>query len=248
MQGEIGDPTSGIPGWFFELDQNRDDQVSMAEFTQEWTSEKVKEFTLIDANGDGLLIASEVIRSKMLVGGSYTNRNAETLPPFRTTISEIEVTDDYPIGDLNVQLSITHSCTSHLDAFLIGPDDQRIELFTAVGGNDDNFAETIFDDQSRTPINKARPPFKGSFIPEGLLKQQPSLSHFKGKSTKGVWQLVIHSTRSDRFGLLHHWSLLVKPLDDMLSEPAVEPKKEGRAERRRSLSGTDHAEIRQRFL
>jgi subtilisin-like proprotein convertase family protein/Ca2+-binding EF-hand superfamily protein len=227
LQEETGGLSEGIPGWFYELDANRDRQVSMPEFATEWTNEKIQEFDLLDMNGDGLLTSSEVVRSKSMVGGSYSNRTAEVLPPGRTIISEIEVSEDYLIGDLNVQLSITHTTAAYLDCYLTGPDGQRIELFTEVGGRDDNFDDTIFDDQSQHPITKARPPFRGTFMPEALLKRQPSLSHFNGKSVKGVWQLVIRGTRSERFGMLHSWSLLLKPQESMLGQPAVAAAEDG---------------------
>ena len=216
LQEEIGDLGEGLPGWFFELDENRDEQIAMVEFTTEWTAEKIAEFASYDANGDGLLTASEVLSAKALVGGNYSNNDAEVLAPKKTVISEIEVLEDFVIGDLNLRLSITHSHTSYLDAYLTGPDGQRIELFTEVGGHDDHFDGTVFDDQSQTPITKARPPFQGSFIPEGALKKQPSLSSFNGKSVKGVWQLVVRGSRSERWGMLHSWELIVTPVDDMM--------------------------------
>ena len=216
LQEEIGDLGEGLPGWFFELDENRDEQIAMVEFTTEWTAEKIAEFASYDGNGDGLLTASEVLSAKALVGGNYSNNDAEVLAPKKTVISEIEVLEDFLIGDLNVRLSITHSHTSYLDAYLTGPDGQRIELFTEVGGHDDHFDGTVFDDQSQTPITKARPPFQGSFIPEAALKKQPSLSSFNGKSVKGVWQLVVRGSRSERWGMLHSWELIVTPVDDMM--------------------------------
>ena len=216
LQEEVGDLGEGLPGWFFELDENRDEQIAMVEFTTEWTAEKIAEFASYDGNGDGLLTASEVLNAKALVGGSYSNNDAEVLAPKKTVISEIEVLEDFVIGDVNVRVSITHSHTSFLDAYLTGPDGQRIELFTEVGGHDDHFDGTIFDDQSHTPITKARPPFQGSFIPEGALKRQPSLGSFNGKSVKGVWQLVVRGSRSERWGMLHSWELMVTPVDDMM--------------------------------
>jgi len=108
-----------------------------------------------------------------------------------------------------------------LDAYLTGPEGQRIELFTEVGGSDDHFENTIFDDQSRYPITKARPPFKGTFLPEAVVKRQPGLGQFNGKSIKGVWQLVIRCSRSERFGMLHGWGLIVTPIDDMMDNPAT---------------------------
>ncbi|MCG8649663.1 MAG: proprotein convertase P-domain-containing protein, partial [Pirellulales bacterium] len=197
-----------------------DQQIAMHEFASQWTEQKLREFQSYDINGDGLLTSNEILQSKALVGGSYSNDDAEILPPRKTIISEIVVDEDYPIGDLNVQLSITHTYVSQLDGYLTGPDGQRIELFTEVGGSDDHFDQTIFDDQSRAPITKARPPFKGAFMPEALVKRQPSLSSFNGKSVKGVWQLVVRCSRSERFGMLHGWKLIVTPQGDLM-DPAA---------------------------
>ena len=227
LQDEAGGLDEGLPSWYFELDANRDRQISLTEFSPELTEDKLAEFTALDLNSDGLLEASEIVAASSIVGGSYANEDAEILAPRKSVISEIEVSEDYVIGDLNVMLSITHTYASHLDAFLTGPDGQRIELFTAVGGSDDHFDQTIFDDQSRYPIIKSRPPFRGTFQPEGLSKKQPGLSHFNGKSIKGVWQLVIRGTRSDRFGMLHKWSLIVKPADEMDNAVASAPAQDG---------------------
>ncbi len=226
LQIEVGDESTGLPGWFYELDANRDGQVAMSEFATEWTYQKHEEFASLDRNNDGLLTSIEVAQSKAMVGGSYSNQTAEVLPPRKTIISEIEVNEDYLIGDLNVQLSITHTNTGWLDAFLTGPDGQRIELFTEVGGSGDNFEETVFDDQARYPINKARAPFKGSFNPEGQVKKQPGLSQFNGKNINGVWQLVIRGSRNERFGMLHSWALIVRPEETMLDDTAAAPSEE----------------------
>jgi subtilisin-like proprotein convertase family protein len=227
LQDQVGDTSEVIPGWFYELDANRNGQIEMLEFTDEWTDEKAAEFASYDNNNDGILTSAEVLSSAALAGGSYKNTEAEVLPPRKTVISEIEVTDDFVIGDLNVQLSITHTYVSYLDGYLTGPDGQRVELFTGVGRNDDHFEQTTFDDQSTYSILKARPPFKGTFQPEALAKKQPSLSAFNGKSVKGVWQLVIRCSRSERFGMLHSWGLSVTPAGDLLDGAVPTPAADG---------------------
>ena len=218
VEEESGGELENVPPWFFELDRNRDDQIAMSEFTDQWTQEKLEEFAEYDVNGDGLLTQSEVAQAKALVGGKFTSGEAKMLSPRKTITAEIDVEDSFLAGDVNVQLSITHTYASYLDAFLISPDGTRIELFTAVGGSDDHFNGTILDDEARYPIIKARPPFQGSFITEGKSKNQPGLSAFNGKSIQGVWKLEVHNQRSDRFGMLHEWSLMFKPqqlnLDD----------------------------------
>jgi hypothetical protein len=81
----------------------------------------------------------------------------------------------------------------------------------------------VFDDQARIPISKGQAPFKDSFLPAGLLKREPGLSVFNGKSAKGIWQLIIRGSRSDRFGMLHSWHLRMKSIEDsgFVSVPAL---------------------------
>lgn len=213
MEEDAGGYEQGIPGWFYELDLDSDNQISLVEFAPEPNAETVAEFNSLDLNSDGLLTSSELVSSQAVMGGVFASTVAEVLPPGRTIISEIEINEDFLIADLNLQLSITHSHAADLDAYLAGPDGERIELFTAVGGNDDNFEKTIFDDQASMPITKARAPFEGQYLPEGLLKRLPGLSSYNNKSIQGTWQLIIRGTRSDRFGILHGWSLQARPLE-----------------------------------
>lgn len=222
LQDQTGGQVDGLPGWFYELDANHDKQIDLTEFAIELTDARVAEFLSLDANQDGLLAANEVLTSKSMMGGTFENVEAEMLPPRKTIVSEIDVAENFVIADLNLRLTLTHTNVSSLDAYLTGPDGTRIELFTAVGGRDDHFEKTIFDDQSSTPIVKARPPFEGSFQPEGLTKRQPGLAAFNGQSIEGVWQLTIRCSRSDRFGMLHSWALLARPDEEsLLSRPEL---------------------------
>ncbi len=214
VQEEAGGIDNGIPGWFYERDTDQDHQVSLAEFAPEPTPEMIAEFVAFDSNEDGLLTATELAGSRVAMGGVFRSDEAKPLPPGQTVISEIDVREDFPIADLNVQVSITHSQTGQLDAYLTGPGGERIELFTEVGGHDDNFENTVFDDQASQPIVKGRAPFEGSYIPEGTLKHEPGLSVYNDKSIQGVWQLVIRGTRSERFGMLHGWSLQARPVEN----------------------------------
>jgi subtilisin-like proprotein convertase family protein len=225
IESQVGTLSEALPIWFFELDANGDEQISMAEFTSDWSAEKLAEFAAYDFNADGLITTAEVLDVKSVSGGTYESMEGQMLPPRKTVVSEIEVDDDYLVGDLNVQLSITHTYASYLDAYLIGPEGQRVELFSGIGGSDDHFDQTIFDDQSRYPITKVRAPFRGTFMPGALVKRQPSLSSFNGKSIAGVWKLEIRGSRSNRFGMLHDWSLIAKPQD--MASIATAPSNDG---------------------
>ncbi|MEO1524353.1 MAG: proprotein convertase P-domain-containing protein [Planctomycetota bacterium] len=252
LQDQTGDLTDGLPSWFYELDENRDQQITLVEFaTEEMTDARVAEFVALDGNDDGMLTATEILNAKSMTGGTFENNEAEVLPPRKTIVSEINVGEKFVIADLNVRINITHTHVSQLDGYLTSPDGQRIELFTAVGGHDDHFNGTVFDDQGRTPITKARPPFEGTFQPEGLAKRQPGLGVFNGKSIEGVWQLTIRCSNSERFGMLHSWALMARPDEDSLlgmnqaaytpATPDIEPEMVGVevADSRESFSETE---------
>ena len=226
MDGRANDLSDVLPTWFFDRDFNGDGQISMAEFADHWNDEKVREFERLDADGDGFLTVREMLQAKSIVGGSYASQKAEILMPRSIVISEIDIDDDIEIGELSLQLSITHTSVGQLDGFLIGPEGERIELFAEVGKVDDHFEDTVFDDKASTSITRGRPPFRGSYQPGALSKNEAGLSQFRGRSTKGLWQLMVRSTRSDRAGILHHWALIVKPAEedpeDLNGQPSLQ--------------------------
>jgi Ca2+-binding EF-hand superfamily protein len=51
----------GLPGWFAEKDVDGDQQVSMAEYSDKWSSDLVAEFQSFDLNGDGLVTPQECL-------------------------------------------------------------------------------------------------------------------------------------------------------------------------------------------
>ena len=210
VQDKAGGSAEGPPDWFNELDVDGDGQLTIPEFAEELSQQRMREFEAQDTNGDGLLTASEVTGAKQILGTGYSSQEGALLPPRKSIVSEIEITDDFPITELKIQILVTHTYISKLDGYLTGPDGQRIELFTAVGGKDDHFKNTVFADDAEETIAKGKPPFSDTFRPEGLDKDLPGLNHFVGKSAKGTWQLIIRGTRNDRFGILHHWTIYTK--------------------------------------
>lgn len=130
-----------------------------------------------------------------------TNSTSQSIPDQSTITSVINVTEDYSILDLNVQLDISHSSDADLDVFLIAPDGTRIELFTDVGGGGDNFSGTILDDEAGTLINHGSAPFSGTYRPEG------DLSVVDGMNTSGDWTLEITDDKRRRSGTLNSWTL-----------------------------------------
>ncbi len=215
LQRQRGSPRE-LPPWFAERDADQDGQISMAEFTDEWTDDEYAKFGRLDLNEDGVIVPNECLAAMNRLSAKHSNQKFEVIPTRGVVRSEIDVKEDKTVKDLDVQLSITHTHDDHLNAFLIGPADERVELFTGVGGEDDHFENTILDNEAPTSIVRARPPFAGSFQPEEVAKGQPGLKQFYGHSTAGTWTLLIEA-KSDRPGALHGWSLIFATGDAEMS-------------------------------
>lgn len=117
------------------------------------------------------------------------------------TTSEINITDDFVINDVNVTVNLTHTWISDLEIKLIGPDNTEVFLFDKHGGDGDNLTNTTFDDDAEAPIASGSAPFTGTFQPVG------SLADFNGLNTIGVWTLEITDTADEDGGNLIDWTL-----------------------------------------
>ncbi|MFN7574587.1 MAG: S8 family serine peptidase, partial [Planctomycetota bacterium] len=120
-----------------------------------------------------------------------------------TVTSVINVPDEGVVGDINVEINITHTYDGDLDAFLVSPDGVRIALFQNVGGAGDNFSKTLLDDEAANPISSGSAPFTGSFRPA-----QP-LSSFDLKSITGNWTLEVRDEAGGDVGTIDQWSMFI---------------------------------------
>lgn len=207
----VGDLTDVLPDWFFERDSNKDEQIDMSEFTDEWSDELLAQFTSFDANQDGVITAIELSESKSIVGGAYTSSKATLISPRSTVTSSIDVEEDLLIEKLRIQITITHDFTEQISVYLKTPSGKQIDLVRGAGGSGDHFEGTIFDDESGERIQRSTAPFRGSYQPVAVERNQPSLRSLQDTSLKGEWKLVIDADRNQRFGVLHSWAILVVP-------------------------------------
>ncbi|QQL45637.1 PIG-L family deacetylase [Sulfuriroseicoccus oceanibius] len=105
------------------------------------------------------------------------------------------------ILDVNVTLDITHSWVGDLTLTLIHPTGTRVTLSSRYGGSADNYTNTTFDQQAATSIASARPPFTGTFRPDGNLDNLNTLD------ASGTWTLEIYDGVSADGGSLNSWSI-----------------------------------------
>ncbi len=105
------------------------------------------------------------------------------------------------IVDLDVTLDITHTWDSDLTVTLESPAGTSVTLFGSVGGSEDNFTDTVLDDEAATLIDDGAAPFTGSFVPQG------SLATFDGEDPNGDWILSIADGATGDTGTLDAWTL-----------------------------------------
>jgi len=133
-----------------------------------------------------------------------------------TVTSTLNVGSNISITDLNLTLNISHTFDGDLDIFLTHGS-TTVELTTDNGGGDDNFTNTVFDDEASTAITSGAAPFNGSYRPEGLL------SAFDGSDAFGTWTLRITDDAGIDVGTLNSWSLDItgNPINNTVPEPAT---------------------------
>ncbi len=101
----------------------------------------------------------------------------------------LDIYDQAVIEDINVNLTIDHSYIEDISIYLVAPDNTKVKLAQNLGDDQEDFTETVFDQEATVPVVFALPPFTGRYRPQG------DLSVFNGKNLKGRWRLEVE----DRF-------------------------------------------------
>jgi parallel beta-helix repeat protein len=131
------------------------------------------------------------------------------LPDNVTTTSTITVSVAAYVVEVEVGINLTHTFDRDLRINLIDPSGGRILLADRRGGSDDNYTNTVFDDEAATPIAAGTAPFTGVFIPD-----RP-LSIADGVHADGSWKLEIADVAAQDSGTLLSWTLMLTFVDSM---------------------------------
>ena len=141
------------------------------------------------AGGDG-----ETSRHVTLDVGRYTyvaNDVPAAINDNSTTTSYIEIADAYCIGDIDIELDITHTYIGDLEVDVTSPSGTTVRLHDRSGGGDDDL-NMYYDEQ-------------GGDIPDG----PGSLSDWEGEIVTGMWRMDVTDNAGSDIGSLDHWALKV---------------------------------------
>jgi len=147
---------------------------------------------------------STVVNSGNLECTSFINDTDMPVGPNAGDVTESVITvGGTPVSvlDVNVTINVDHTWNADLDIELIGPEGDVVSLASGVGGSDDNFTNTTFDDDAAIAIGDGTAPFTGTFQPAG------SLADFNGTLSAGDWTLRLTDNANQDGGTLFDWTL-----------------------------------------
>ncbi len=151
------------------------------------------------ANGTG---ADRIVFAIPDMARTYESGTVNAAIPDNTTVtSTIPITNSGTVSDINVRVNINHTYDADLEITLIAPDGTRVQLAYQNGGANDNFTNTVFDDEASTAISAGAAPFTGSFRPLSPLWV------LDGRSASGNWTLEVKDLATTDTGTLLDWGL-----------------------------------------
>ncbi|MEO1624395.1 MAG: reprolysin-like metallopeptidase [Bacteroidota bacterium] len=131
--------------------------------------------------------------------------------------SNFNLTQDFNILDLNVQLNVRHRNVGDVIAMLKSPSLDTILLMDRPGVPDSQFGceeddiDVVFDDEatlSADELETTCDPFDESAI-EGTFQPIEPLSVLRSKAARGLWQLILEDPTEDDGGFVRSWGIEV---------------------------------------
>lgn len=117
------------------------------------------------------------------------------------TTASINSNYDLPIQDIDVKIDIEHTYLQDLNLYLIAPDGTRFLLSSELGASENDYTNTVFDQEASQTISNGSPPFTGSFRPID------DFSELYNSSALGIWKLLIEDIYTDDTGRLLDFTL-----------------------------------------
>ena len=159
-------------------------------------------FDNLDSIGDG-----DTSRDVILDVGRFTYTAYDTpiaIVDNTEITSFVEISDTYCIGDMDIELDITHTYIGDLIVELESPTGVVVRLHDRSGGGDDNL-NVIYDDD-------------GGTLPDG----PGELADFAGEIVTGTWTLRVSDNAGADQGSLDSWTLKIASTGDACPPSATD--------------------------
>lgn len=155
------------------------------------------ELPLSDCNTNSTVDACDLVPTST---GTATNPQQTLIADNATTASVINAVQRVFVTDVDVRVNIRHVTDSQLTIRLsrLGT---TVLLASGIGGQGDNYTNTVFDQQAATPITASAAPFTGTFRPQG------NLNRFNSLPKAGIWTLTVQDSAVGGTGTILNWTM-----------------------------------------
>ena len=153
-----------------------------------------------------LVITTELVENDRVSASVDLSSTPLRLPPVGDQgvfSNSLFFPDSRRIIDLNVRINLQHDFVGDLEISLISPQGTQVLLANRVGGNGDDYQNTLFDDEATLSINLGTAPFNRA----GGYQPTEALSAFDGESAGGNWTILIRDRSPLNTGFFLGWSL-----------------------------------------
>ena len=117
------------------------------------------------------------------------------------TTASINVSYNLPIQDIDVMIDIEHTYLEDLDLYLETPEGTQYLLTSQLGDAENDYSNTVFDQEASESISNGSPPFTGSFRP------LQSIAELYNTIPSGTWKLIVKDNYEEDTGRLVNFSL-----------------------------------------
>lgn len=150
--------------------------------------------------------AGDTSRSVTVDVGRIVYASTDTPRPIddlSTLNSSVNVLDNYCIGDVNVDIDITHSYIGDLILDLRSPAGTVVRLHNRTGGSADDLLLT-YDDEGVAPDGPG------------------ALSDYDFEASAGLWTLIVSDNAAQDIGTLNDWALRIAPASSVCPPQAID--------------------------
>ena len=140
-------------------------------------------------------------------GANYTSPNVPVIIPatIATVTSTINIPSGFNIGDVNVDVNITHSYLADITVTLTSPVGTVVTLIAASCGANNNINAT-FDDLG-SAVTCATSTGANTLAVSGVVTPAQLLSAFNGENSAGTWTLTVIDGFDVDGGAINSWRL-----------------------------------------
>ncbi len=156
-----------------------------------------------------LVVLLFMLISARLSAQTFTSNPNQTIVDNATTDYPLIVNGLNPsqidtsfFGLETVCINLTHTWDADLDIYIVAPDGTFATLTAALGGDNDNYTNTCFNQNAPNSITQGSAPFTGTFKPLG---QMGIINNYQNPN--GQWKLRITDTYPADDGTLLSWSI-----------------------------------------